>query len=766
MALAGVAPHITIRPGEFEGESSMVSTWQDPGSSPSLHTAEALGIECVFFGVAPGVVPSGKPPVRIFLGTEEAQQRAERVFLYTIRKFRDPARVYRVYLLQDLRGFDRGGWRTGFTQYRFAIPELAGGCGRAIYNDVDQIYLADPASLFDVDLEGYGYRAVAANDTSVMVMDCARMLPWWNLGTAQSEGKRALVEAPAAEPGLWGRLDGGWNARDFEFRPGRSHLLHYTTLHLQPWRPTPQKYSYHPHPIGSLWLRLEREADVQRYQPFTREHPSAAYRALRSEGRAPLVPAPAEAVSVQQNLEHLPPRDRAWFLDALFAVALRSLALRVDLRQAMRDEDALRPRRAAAESWWRDGLAEAGERRPGVAWELEIVEPAGSRRFAYRPGGGPPRVWVMLGRHEGDNRQLLTLAAALDWPYQTRRLAFKRRRLVPTWLLGGSRLLLDRDHSDPLTPPWPDVVLASGRRTAPIVRWIQQRSQGAARLVHLGRPQAPLAAFDLVVTTPQYALPGRANVVHNVLPLNRPRAPIEAALSAWLPQLEPLPHPWIALLVGGKSSSSVLDEASARRLREQAEAHARACGGSLLVATSPRTPTAAADILLGESDVPGLRYRWRAGDAANPYPLFLARADDFIVTADSASMVAEACASGRPVHYFVLPRPLPRLTTIKRVRRRLVHWLFEARPRVGERGTPKQQDRWVRWLDALVVAGILRVPLDLDALQAALRWSGLAQPLGDSVPLKQTAAAEDMERTVRAVRLMLLRGRPTSPGRA
>jgi hypothetical protein len=58
-----------------------------------LQTAEALGIECVTFGVAEGIVPSGKPPVRIFLGTEEAQQRAERIFLYTIRKLRDPARV-------------------------------------------------------------------------------------------------------------------------------------------------------------------------------------------------------------------------------------------------------------------------------------------------------------------------------------------------------------------------------------------------------------------------------------------------------------------------------------------------------------------------------------------------------------------------------------------------------------------------------------------------------------------------------------------------
>lgn len=65
----------------------------------ALQTAEALGLDCVVFDVAPGVLPSGRPPVRIFVGSEEAQQRAERVLLYSVRKFRDPARVYRVHLM-------------------------------------------------------------------------------------------------------------------------------------------------------------------------------------------------------------------------------------------------------------------------------------------------------------------------------------------------------------------------------------------------------------------------------------------------------------------------------------------------------------------------------------------------------------------------------------------------------------------------------------------------------------------------------------------
>ncbi|MGK2915735.1 MAG: hypothetical protein ACSLE5_15030, partial [Porticoccaceae bacterium] len=93
-----------------------------PPLATSLQTAEALSLECVTFDVAPGLKPNGKPPVRIFLGSEEAQHRAERIFLYTVCKLRDPARVYMVYLMKNLPGFDRQAWRTGFTQYRFAIP--------------------------------------------------------------------------------------------------------------------------------------------------------------------------------------------------------------------------------------------------------------------------------------------------------------------------------------------------------------------------------------------------------------------------------------------------------------------------------------------------------------------------------------------------------------------------------------------------------------------------------------------------------------------
>src|SRR5262249_33243567 len=120
--------------------------------------------DVVRLAVATGGAPSGKPPVRIFLGTEPAQHRAERVFVWSVEAVRDPARVYEIHLMKDLAGFRRRWWTTGFTNYRLGVPHFAGAGGRAIYNDVDQIYLSHPAELFDLDIGGHRLLAVAAQD--------------------------------------------------------------------------------------------------------------------------------------------------------------------------------------------------------------------------------------------------------------------------------------------------------------------------------------------------------------------------------------------------------------------------------------------------------------------------------------------------------------------------------------------------------------------------------------------------------------------------
>ncbi|MEM7023701.1 MAG: ELM1/GtrOC1 family putative glycosyltransferase [Pseudomonadota bacterium] len=260
----------------------------------------------------------------------------------------------------------------------------------------------------------------------------------------------------------------------------------------------------------------------------------------------------------------------------------------------------------------------------------------------------------MMGSKAGDNAQITTLAEALGWPSEAKYLAFRKSQLITNLLAGQNLLGLIKEQSSPLTPPWPDLMITSGRRNEPVCRWI--RAQGAgSRLVHLGRPWAPLTCFDLVVTTPQYHLPEAANVLMNTTPLHRVTAArLDEAARVWGPRVAHLPRPLVAVMMGGNSGPYILDAEAGALLGRAASAYAKRRGGSLVVSSSARTSASAVAALEASLDVPAEIFRWRADVKENPYYGYLALAEAIIVTCESMSMLAEACATGKPVFMFDL----------------------------------------------------------------------------------------------------------------
>ncbi|MFZ2868501.1 hypothetical protein [Zavarzinia sp.] len=353
-----------------------------------------------------GVTPSDKPPVRIFVGTEPEQYRAERVLVFSILKHRDPARAYEIHLMKDLTGFDRNNWWTGFTSYRYAIPDLAGRAGRAIYNDVDQIYFADPAELFDLDMKGAAALAISDEESSVMLIDCERLASVWHEDEAHRVHSSVHFQKLAAGAGLWGSMAGDWNARDFEFTPGQSRLLHYTTLYKQPWHPFPELFKYQHNTEGHFWHALEAEADAAGYTIFSAATPSPDFLALRQRGGpsparppAPAVQArirrlagggsvaipatfdaiaPADVVAAVDLLERYPEDDIPWVLAALFKAARKSLFISVNCRGianlAAADSAHLTHQSA---KWWQSQIETAARMAPGVKWTLALARDNG-----------------------------------------------------------------------------------------------------------------------------------------------------------------------------------------------------------------------------------------------------------------------------------------------------------------------------------------------------------------------------------------------------
>jgi hypothetical protein len=244
----------------------------------------------------------------------------------------------------------------------------------------------------------------------------------------------------------------------------------------------------------------------------------------------------------------------------------------------------------------------------------------------------------------GDRQQMEKLAAALGWPATVKQLVFR-----PPNAPFLARWLLDRNASDSLDAPWPDLVLCGEARTSVIARDLKQRSGGRVRIVCLGRPAGDPAQFDLVLTTAQYRLPKAANIVELALPL---------VVDAPVPSADGLPdlaRPVTTVLVGGTAVPERLDDVAASSLARDLMAQQQKTGGTLLVVTSPRTGAEAGAALARAIPSPHIVHLWRKGED-NPYRRFLALADEVVVTSDSVSMVADALAAGKKVSVYRLPR--------------------------------------------------------------------------------------------------------------
>ncbi|MCG8509533.1 MAG: mitochondrial fission ELM1 family protein [Rhodospirillales bacterium] len=271
-----------------------------------------------------------------------------------------------------------------------------------------------------------------------------------------------------------------------------------------------------------------------------------------------------------------------------------------------------------------------------------------------------PVIWVLLDDRAGNRSQCLGVAEALGRKFHAQELDYVAAAALPNFFVGASYAGLTASSRVNLVPPWPDLVVAAGRRTAPIARKIKKDSGGTTILVQIMYPgPTGLDEFDLVAAPRHDGLAKTPNLFEITgAPHRVTETFLAKAADDWKDRFAELPRPWIALIVGGSSRRRTFTSEMAADLGRTASSMAQAVGGSLLVTTSRRTGDAE-PALLRELTVPKSIFKW-GDEGENPYFGYLALADSIIVTGDSVSMVCEACAQPHPVYVYGPKALIPR----------------------------------------------------------------------------------------------------------
>ncbi|WP_430910794.1 mitochondrial fission ELM1 family protein [Methylobacterium sp. sgz302541] len=264
------------------------------------------------------------------------------------------------------------------------------------------------------------------------------------------------------------------------------------------------------------------------------------------------------------------------------------------------------------------------------------------------------RAWIVTDGKAGDENQCVGVIETLGLAYETRRIpATGPFGWTAPWGPIDPRQG-PRRRDGALAGPFPDILLASGRRSVPYLRAVRKATGGKTFTAFLKDPRTGHDSADFIWVPDYDDLRGPNVFTTLTAPHLVTSARLAAARALPDPRLTALEGRRVAVLIGGDSRHLSYRKADMRRL----VADLRKLAGSgcrLMVTVSRRTPVALRDAVRQlVADTGG--FFWEGGTEPNPYVDMLALAETVVVTSDSANMVSEAVSTGVPVLLFDLPR--------------------------------------------------------------------------------------------------------------
>lgn len=208
----------------------------------------------------------------------------------------------------------------------------------------------------------------------------------------------------------------------------------------------------------------------------------------------------------------------------------------------------------------------------------------------------------------------------------------------------------DNSFSPQIEPPWPDLLITSGRKSIAAARYVRKQSKGLTKVVHIQDPRSPDTFYDLLCV-PQHDPKRGQNIFVSEAAPNKITPLLLGKATKQFSNLAELPSPRIAVLIGGKSKAYNWSDHDVAIMASQLQTLSDQ-GYSLMITASRRTSDSHQDMLHDAlKDKPNIIFWDGSGD--NPYLAMLGLADFIIVTQDSVSMTSEAATTGKPV--YIIP---------------------------------------------------------------------------------------------------------------
>lgn len=221
--------------------------------------------------------------IRLFVGADgtNCDLESQMAYEYSLKKH-TTADVEITWMQQAAKG-PYSGWkcgsgRTPFSHFRWSPPAMCNYEGKAIYTDVDWLWMADVADLWNQPVPGVFLAKVGKkglSKTCCMLFDCAHAkghVPTLDALKKMVDPQGTLMQYFRERPELISAYEGDWNAIDLkgydDISDPRIKACHYSRIEHQP-----QLLKY-------TLPRLKKEGRAHWYTGPVGPHPRADLQAL------------------------------------------------------------------------------------------------------------------------------------------------------------------------------------------------------------------------------------------------------------------------------------------------------------------------------------------------------------------------------------------------------------------------------------------------------------------------------------------------------